>query len=149
MDTRITAEGKVLWSVQAPHVSYPSDAYPTRDGQIIVADYAKPGRVVIFNPVTKKVTWKYFVRSGEGMLNHPSLALELPNGDVILNDDQRHRVLVLDRETKKIIWQYGVTDTPGHKPGYLFYPDGMDIDVFRDWKQGAAKGPSAKAGTKQ
>jgi hypothetical protein len=27
-----------------------------------------------------------------------------------------------------------VTDTPGHAPGYLFYPDGLDIDVFRDWK---------------
>ena len=41
---------------------------------------------------------------------------------------QRHRVLVIDRLTRQIIWQYAVTDTPGHAPGYLFYPDGMDID---------------------
>ena len=132
--SRITRAGKVVWSVQAPHVGYPSDAFPTRDGQVIVADYAKPGRVVIFDPATRKVTWEYFVKDGEKMLNHPSLALELPNGDVILNDDQRHRVQVIDRQTKEVIWQYGVTDKPGHAPGFLFYPDGLDIDVFRDWK---------------
>ena len=132
--TRITRAGKVVWSMRAPHVRYPSDAYPTKDGQVIVADYSKPGRVVIFDPKTGKVTWEYSVASGEGMLDHPSLALELPTGDVILNDDLRNRVLVIDRQTKQIIWQYGVTDVAGHKPGFLFYPDGMDIDVFHDWK---------------
>jgi DNA-binding beta-propeller fold protein YncE len=132
--SRITRAGKVVWSVQAPHVRYPSDAFPTRDGQVIVADFSKPGRVVIFDPATRKVSWEYFIKEGEKMLNHPSLALELPNGDIILNDDQRHRVQVIDRQTKEVIWQYGVTDQPGHAQGYLFYPDGMDIDVFRDWK---------------
>ncbi len=132
--SRITRDGKVLWSVRAPHVRYPSDAFPTRDGQIIVADYSKPGRIVIFDPKTGKATWEYFEASGENMLDHPSLALELPTGDVVVNDDLRHRVVVIDRASKRITWQYGVTDTPGHAPGYLFYPDGMDIDVFRDWK---------------
>ena len=132
--TRITRDGNVIWSVRAPHVRYPSDAFPTRDGQVVVADFSKPGRVVIFDPKSGKISWEYFEKSGEGMLDHPSLALELPNGNVILNDDQRHRVLVIDRASKKIVWQYGVTDTPGHEPGYLFFPDGMDIDVFRDWK---------------
>jgi len=132
--SRVARDGTLVWTAKAPHVSYPSDAYPTKDGKVIVADFAKPGRVVIFDPHTKKVSWEYFVRSGEGMLNHPSLALELPNGDVILNDDHRNRVLVIDRQTKAIIWQYGVTDKAGHKQNYLFYPDGLDIDVFRDWK---------------
>lgn len=73
------------------------------------------------------------------MLDHPSLARELPGtGDIIVADDLRHRVIVIDRKTKEIIWQYGVTDQPGHKPGYLFYPDGFDIDVFRDWKRALA-----------
>jgi DNA-binding beta-propeller fold protein YncE len=132
--TRVTRAGKVVWSVQAPHIRYPSDAYPTHDGQVIVADYSKPGRVVIFDPATGKVTWEYIEKAGEKMLNHPSLALELPTGDIILNDDWRNRVLVIDRHTKEIVWQYGVTDKAGHAPGYLFYPDGLDIDVFHDWK---------------
>jgi DNA-binding beta-propeller fold protein YncE len=131
--SRITRDGKVVWSTKAPHIRYPSDAFPTRDGKVIVADFSKPGRVVIFDPKTGKIAWEYFEKSGERMLDHPSLALELPNGNVILNDDARHRVLVIDRATKEIVWQYGVTDTPGHAPGYLFFPDGMDIDLFRDW----------------
>jgi DNA-binding beta-propeller fold protein YncE len=133
--SRITREGKVLWSVQAPKVRYPSDAFPTWDQKnVIVADFAKPGRAVIFDPATRKIVWEYYEKEGEGMLDHPSLARELPTGDVIICDDLRHRVIVVDRATKKIVWQYGVTDRPGRGPGELHYPDGFDIDVFRDWK---------------
>ncbi|MGE5339370.1 MAG: PQQ-binding-like beta-propeller repeat protein [Gemmatimonadota bacterium] len=135
---RITREGKVVWSAQAPNVRYPSDAFPTVDGRnVIVADFQKPGRVVIFDPATRKVLWQYDGDSKrpQTLLDHPSLARELPDtGDVLIVDDLRHRVIVVDRKTKEIIWQYGVTDTPGHAPGYLFYPDGLDLDVFRDWK---------------
>jgi len=138
--TRITRDSKVLWSVQAPRVNYPSDAFPTVDGKhVIVADFWKPGRVVIFDPATRKVLWDYFVKEGEGMLDHPSLARELPDtGDIIVADDLRERVIVIDRQTKKIIWQYGMTDVKGHKPGYLNYPDGFDLDVYRDWKAAQA-----------
>ena len=48
-------------------------------------------------------------------------------------------MIVVDRATKAIIWQYGETDRSGHAPGYLFYPDGFDLDVFRDWRGAAAK----------
>jgi DNA-binding beta-propeller fold protein YncE len=139
--TRITRAGKVVWSMQAPHVNYPSDAFPTVDGkQVIVADFWKPGRVVIFDPATRKVVWEYYVKEGEKMLDHPSLARELPDtGDILVADDLRDRVMVIDRKTKEIIWQYGVTDTKGYKPGYLNYPDGFDIDVFRDWKAAQAE----------
>ncbi len=136
--SRITRDGNVVWSVKAPGVRYPSDAFPTRDGQIVVADFSKPGRVVVFDPKTGKRTWEYFEKSGERMLDHPSLALELPTGDIIVNDDARHRVVVIDRATKAIVWQYGVTDVPGHAPGYLYFPDGMDLDVFRDWRAALA-----------
>ncbi|HNC51032.1 MAG TPA: PQQ-binding-like beta-propeller repeat protein [Accumulibacter sp.] len=134
--SRITREGQVLWSVRAPNIRYPSDAFMTVDGrQVVVADFWKPGRVVIFDPATRKISWEYFVKEGERMLDHCSIARELPDtGDIFVVDDLRDRVLVIDRKSKEIIWQYGVTDTKGHKPGYLFYPDGFDIDVFRDWK---------------
>jgi DNA-binding beta-propeller fold protein YncE len=141
--SRITREGKVLWSVPAPHVSYPSDTFPTVDGkQVIVADFVKPGRVVIFDPVTGKPTWEYFAASGEGMLDHPSLARELPDtGDVLVVDDLHDRIIVLDRQSKQIIWQYGVNGVKGHKPGYLNYPDGVDLDVYRDWRPAAKAAP--------
>jgi DNA-binding beta-propeller fold protein YncE len=143
--SRITREGKVVWSVRAPNIRYPSDAFPTVDGRhVIVADFHKPGRVVIFDPATRKVLWQYDgdPKRPETMLDHPSLARELPDtGDIIVADDLRHRVIVIDRRTREIIWQYGVTDRPGHAPGYLFYPDGFDLDLFRDWK---SAGPWSK-----
>ncbi len=138
--SRITREGQVLWSVKAPKVKYPSDAFPTNDGrQVIVADFSKPGRIVIFDPAIGKTTWEYLVTEGEWMLDHPSIARELPDtGDILVVDDLRDRVLVIDRQSKQVIWQYGVTDTKGHLPGFFNYPDGVDIDVFRDWKGSAA-----------
>jgi len=134
--TRMTRAGAVVWSVVAPHIRYPSDAFPTPGGKhIIVADFAKPGRVVIFDPATGKIVWEYFVASGENSLDHCSIARELPvTGDILVVDDLNDRVVVIDRETKKFIWQYGKKGEKGFKPGLLNYPDGVDIDVFRDWK---------------
>ena len=139
--SRITREGKVLWSVKAPNIRYPSDAFPTVDGkQIIVADFWKPGRVVIFDPKTRKVTWEYFYKDGEKALDHSSIARELPDtGDILVVDDLNDRVMVIDRKTKEIIWQYGEKGKKGHTPGLLNYPDGFDIDVFRDWKNAKRK----------
>jgi outer membrane protein assembly factor BamB len=138
--SRITRAGKVLWSVRAPHIRYPSDAFPTVDGkQVIVADFSKPGRVVIFDPATGKPTWEY-APEGDKMLDHPSIARELPDtGDVLIVDDLQDRVIVVDRKTKEVIWQYGEKNVKGYKPGYLNYPDGVDIDVFRDWKPAPKK----------
>ncbi len=132
--TRLNNDGRVVWSVRGPHLHYPSDARATKDGNIIVADFIKPGGVVIFNPLTGKVVWEYRVAEGEAALNHPSLADELPNGDILLNDDWRERVLVISRQSKEIIWQYGTTDQRGHAPGFLWYPDSQDIDYYHDWK---------------
>ena len=139
--SRITREGKVLWSTKAPGIRYPSDAFPTVDGrEVIVADFWKPGRVVIFDPATRKITWEYFVKDGERMLDHPSIARELPDtGDILIVDDLNDRVIVVDRRTKEIIWQYGERGRKGHAPGLLNYPDGVDLDVFRDWKAALRK----------
>jgi hypothetical protein len=132
--TRVDKDGNIIWSVQGPNLRYPSDAMPAKDGNVVVADYSRPGGVVLFNPHTRKVLWEYRVLSGEGMLDHPSLAEELPSGDILLNDDWRNRVLIIDRRTKQIVWQYGKTDEKGHAPGMLWYPDGMDQDIYHDWK---------------
>jgi DNA-binding beta-propeller fold protein YncE len=139
--TRITRAGQVVWSVKAPNIHYPSDAFPTVDGkQVIVADFWKPGRVVIFNPLTRKVTWEYFVKEGDKALDHSSIAMELPDtGDILVVDDLNDRVLVIDRKTKEIIWQYGEKGKKGFAPGLLNYPDGVDLDVFRDWRPAVRK----------
>jgi hypothetical protein len=121
----IGPSGHLRWTVHAP-VSYPSDAQPLGHGRILLADYARPGRVLIMSK-GGRVQWSYGPTSGPGMLDHPSLALMLPNGLIAVNDDYRNRVVLIDPARHRIVWQYGRTDVPGRGPGYLNTPDGMDF----------------------
>jgi hypothetical protein len=117
--------GNLRFATRAP-VSYPSDPQPLPGGRILLADYASPGHVLIIDR-SGHTLWRYGPRAGYGRLDHPSLAMALPNGDVAVNDDFRHRVIVIDPRTSRIVWQYGHTDVPGARPGYLRIPDGMDF----------------------
>lgn len=119
-----TKTGKLRYSFQAP-VSYPSDPQPLPGGRILLADYASPGAAVIVNR-HGTVLWRYGPTSGWGALDHPSLAIMLPNGDIAINDDYNHRVVIVDPKKRKIVWQYGHRGTARRAPGFLNTPDGMD-----------------------
>jgi len=131
----LSPSGGVIWQTTAPDLygGYVSDAQLLPDGDVLVAGYGRPGTVVIFNPHTGNVVWRYYVTSGPGELDHPSLAEMLPNGNVILNDDRNDRVIVIDPHSNTIVWQYGHTATTGTGYGYLNNPDGVDVDYFRNW----------------
>jgi outer membrane protein assembly factor BamB len=116
--------GKLRWSFQAP-VSYPSDPQPLSGGRILLADYAKPGAVLILDR-QGHVLWRYGPASGWGELDHPSLAFMLPNGDIAINDDYDDRVVIVDPRKRRIVWQYGRLGRPGTGPNELNTPDGMD-----------------------
>jgi outer membrane protein assembly factor BamB len=132
----MSPQGKLLWQAPVPDLGngYVSDAQLLPDGDVLTVSYGKPGRVVIFNPKTGQVDWLYDVTAGPGELDHPSLALPLPNGNILLNDDYNDRVVVIDRQTKQIVWQYGVKGVAGTAPGYINTPDGLDIDWYRNWQ---------------
>jgi hypothetical protein len=121
----VAANGRLLYSFRAP-VRYPSDPQPLPGGRILIADYSKPGAVVIVKH-DGTTLWRYRPASGYGELDHPSLAIMLPNGNIAVNDDFRDRVVVIDPRTKRIVWVYGHTDHGGTAPGYLHLPDGMDF----------------------
>lgn len=121
----ITRTGKLVWSVQLP-IEYPSDPQQLGPDRYLVADYTSPGGLYEFNR-RGKILWSYHPSWGRGMLNHPSLAERLPGGDIAVNDDYRHRMVIIDPHTRKIVWQYGHTDSPGRGPNYLNTPDGFDL----------------------
>jgi hypothetical protein len=121
----IGPNGTLQFSFQAP-VAYPSDPQPLPGGRILLADYSNPGHVLILNDAGK-VLWSYGPTQGDGRMDHPSLAMALPNGDIAVNDDYRDRVIVIDPRQHRIVWQYGHTDVSGTAPGYLNTPDGMDF----------------------
>ena len=104
---------------------YPSDPQMTKAGNFLISDYARTGRIIEIDRAGA-IVWDY-TGTADGGLNHPSLAMEMPNGNIIANDDLNHRVIVVDKATKKVVWQYGVTGQRGKEAGYLDIPDGLDI----------------------
>jgi len=120
-----TPGGRLVWTTQLP-ISYPSDPQQIGPDRYLVCDYSRPGGLYEFNR-SGRVLWSYHVTSGNGMLDHPSLSERLPNGFLMVNDDYRHRMVVINPVTKTIVWQYGHTGTPGTRPGYLNTPDGFDV----------------------
>ena len=120
----IDRSGRVLWSTHPPGVAYPSDSSRIGPNRYLTVDYAAHGQVVEFDRAGH-LLWRY--APTDVPLDHPSLALGLPGGDVIVNDDRNHRVIIVDPRTNRIVWQYGHTRVSGSAPGYLDNPDGMDL----------------------
>lgn len=121
----IGPHNELLWSIQAP-VGYPSDAQWLGHGRILLADYSSPGHILIMTK-TGHVLWRYGPDTGAGELDHPSLALRLPNGLIAVNDDFNDRVVVIDPSKDRIVWQFGIKNHPGTAAGFLHTPDGMDF----------------------
>ena len=118
--------GQVLWSIHPPAVAYPSDTNEVSPGRYLTVDYSTPGQVVEFDRSGRSL-FRYAPTSPGPALDHPSLALPLPNGDILLNDDYNDRVIVIDPKTDRIVWQYGHDNVHGTGPGFLHIPDGIDL----------------------
>ena len=121
----MTPKGKVLWSLRAPGIYYPSDTNELPHHRFVTVDYATPGQIVIFGR-RGHVFWRY-APHGAQQLSQPSLAVPLPNGDILLTDDADNRVIVVDPKTDRVVWQYGHDGASGRGPGYLNHPDGLDL----------------------
>jgi hypothetical protein len=121
----LSPAGKLRGATHAPGFSYPSDTNQIGPNRFLSVDYTTPGAIEVFNG-TGHLIWR-FAPNGSDALDHPSLALPLPNGDVIANDDYNDRVIVVDPKRQKIVWQYGHTNSPGTAPGQLNIPDGVDL----------------------
>jgi outer membrane protein assembly factor BamB len=122
-----TPAGRLVWTVHIPAVNYPSDPQQVGSDLYLMTDYDPPaeGRALEFTR-EGKVRWLYDAPSGDAMLKKPSLAERLPNGLIMINDDYRDRMVVIDPATYSIVWQYGLTDVPGTEPGLVSIPDGFD-----------------------
>jgi hypothetical protein len=122
----VTPTGHPIWLAHVPGITVPSDPQRMADGSYLAVNYAHPGAIERFTS-SGHVLWRYRPTSGPGELDHPSLAARLPNGLIAVNDDYRHRVVLIDPATDRIVWQYGETDHRGSSHGRLSYPDGLDL----------------------
>jgi outer membrane protein assembly factor BamB len=121
----IDLAGHLYWATHPPGVRYPSDTNQIGPDRYLTVDYSSRGQIVVFNQAGQTL-WRY-APIGSNHLNHPSLALPLPNGDILLNDDLNDRVIVVDPQTNTVVWQYGHTGQRGVAAGYLNVPDGVDL----------------------
>ena len=121
----LTPTGHAVAATHPPGFTYPSDTNEVRPGVFLSADYTNPGALETFT-LTGQLLWRY-EPTGTQALDQPSLALPLPNGDILANDDKNQRVIVVDPHTNKIVWQYGHTHIPGSGEGFLSNPDGVDL----------------------
>jgi outer membrane protein assembly factor BamB len=122
---RLDKAGSVLFDIHVP-VAYPSDAQLDAQGNVVVCDYSDPGLIVAVSP-SGKVVWTFGTKSGPDHLNHPSLAVPMPNGNVLINDDLRHRVIVVDPHAGGMLWHFGAADDPGAGAARLRIPDGVNL----------------------
>ncbi|GLV49252.1 hypothetical protein TJA_23540 [Thermus sp. LT1-2-5] len=120
----VDLQGHRLKTLSLP-LHYPSDANLTPWGTLLVVDWWSPGAVLELD-LQGRILWRYAPR-GKDRLDHPSVAVGLANGLVVLTDDHRHRVLGIDRKTGRVVYQYGKTDRPGSALGELRFPDGLDL----------------------
>jgi hypothetical protein len=121
----LNGSGRAWRAIHPPGFSYPSDTNEVRPGLLLSVDYTNPGAIETFT-TDGRLAWRY-APQGAQALNQPSLALPLPNGDILANDDANHRVIVVDPRTNQIVWQYGHTGVPGAGEGFLNNPDGVDL----------------------
>jgi hypothetical protein len=121
----LAPSGRLVTAVHPPGFTYPSDTNELRPGVLLSVDYTSPGAIESFD--TKgRLLWRFAPRGPEA-LDHPSLAMPLPNGDILANDDYNDRVVVVNPRTNRIVWQYGHTGRAGSRPGFLDIPDGVDL----------------------
>jgi DNA-binding beta-propeller fold protein YncE len=121
----IAPDGTPVSATHPPGFTYPSDTNQMRPGLFLSVDYTDPGAIETFTS-NGELRWRY-EPTGAAALDQPSLALPLPNGDILANDDKNDRVIVVDPHTDKIVWQYGHTHVPGSGEGFLSNPDGVDL----------------------
>ncbi len=117
--------GRLTGATHPPGFSYPSDTNQVSANRFLSVDYTRPGTIQIFDR-RGHVRWR-FHPAGKEALNQPSIAVPLPNGDILAADDLNHRVIVVDPHRKRIVWQYGHLGRSGRAPGYLNIPDGVDL----------------------
>ncbi len=121
----VTPHGRAVAATHPPGFTYPSDTNEVAPGLFLSADYTDPGALETFT-TDGQLRWRY-EPTGSEALDQPSLALPLPNGDILANDDKNDRVIVVDPRTNKVVWQYGHTHVAGSREGFLSNPDGVDL----------------------
>lgn len=133
----VNAKKQIVWQMNG--LADPDDIQVYAPGKLLV-NQENDNRVVAIDMATKSITWSYghlgqpaqgapaAHLTGPGYINNPDDSFKLPNGDVLIDDANNQRVIVVN-PSGQVVWQYGTIDptthigVPGTIPGYLIGPN--------------------------
>lgn len=122
--------GETVWRQQMASAPLPARSFNTHteyvtvapNGNIIVSD-GEGMMVQELDRATHELLWQYGIKdvqgSGEGLLHQPDKAYKINDYEVLVNDGNNRRVIIIDQRTNEIVWQYGETLRMGSAPGLL------------------------------
>lgn len=123
-------EGNKVWTQRMDAPPLPPSGYATHteyvtvapSGNLIVSD----GEGMFVQEIDRKthgLVWQYghkdIQSAADGYLHQPDKTFKINDHEVLINDGNNRRVIIVDQNTNKIVWQYGETLRMGTKPGML------------------------------
>lgn len=126
----VNRAGQDVWTqhMGSPPIPYASRATNTEyvtlapSGNLIVAD-GDGMMVQEIDRVTHELLWQYGVKDLQdyagGELHQPDKSYKINDHEVLINDGNNRRVIIVDQRTDEIVWQFGVTKKMGWGPNLL------------------------------
>lgn len=126
----INRQGEEIWQQQMASAPIPAKSYNTHaeyvtvapNGNLIVAD----GEGMMVQEIERSshdLLWQYGVKdkqgAADGLLHQPDKAYKINDFEVLVNDGNNRRVIIIDQRSNDIVWQYGETLRMGKGPGLL------------------------------
>jgi outer membrane protein assembly factor BamB len=123
-------QGAEIWQQQMASAPIPAKSYNTHteyvtvapNGNLIVSD-GEGMMVQEIDRSSHNLLWQYGIKdkqgSADGLLHQPDKAYKINDHEVLVNDGNNRRVIIIDQRDNKIVWQYGETLRMGKGPGLL------------------------------
>lgn len=126
----LSPDGKTIWEQNMDTSPIPPESYNVHteyvtlapNGNLIVAD-GDGMMVQEIDRQTHELLWQYGKRSvqsaGAGLIDQPDKSYKINDHEILINDGNNRRVIIVDQNTNQIVWQYGHTLEMGSSTGYL------------------------------
>lgn len=126
----LSPDDKIIWEQNMAAEPIPWQSYNVHseyvtvapNGNLIVAD-GDGMMVQEIDRKTHQLLWQYGVRNKQGatngLIHQPDKSFKINDHEVLINDGNNRRVIIIDQKTNQIVWQYGHTLEMGSAPGWL------------------------------
>lgn len=98
------ATKNILWQWEKPDSQWLQNAYPDSDNSFIVEDHLKNNVFKVSRD--NQIIWDISTLADGTPLKYPTDAIALPNGNVLIAEAGRGRIIEVNPQNKQVVWQY-------------------------------------------